>query len=419
MLLKVTNVQKGSFGEEMGFEKGDALVAFNDYPITDILDYMYYDAQSVFSVKVLTKDGEEVVLDIDKDEEDSFGLTFEDDGLQMRTCHNDCIFCFVRQMPKGMRESLYVKDDDYRQSFLCGNFVTLTNVSDEEIERIIRLKLSPIYVSVHTMNGELRKKMLNNRFADKITSQLERLSAGGIDIHAQIVLVKGVNDGVELNHTINSLYEIKGVKTVAVVPCGITRFRENLYPIEDFTRQEALNVIYQVKHLNLANGGDLVALADEFYFKSGVELPPYESYGDFWQVENGIGMSVKFERDVNEIIALSEKPLLEPGRYLTVCGTSVYKFMSEIVKKVESACVGVEIKLVSVENDFFGRTVNCTGLLTGGDIIKALEKYKGLYDTLLIPNPCLMQFADLFLDGVNFAQLEEALNMKVKRARID
>ena len=419
MLLKITNVQKGSLGEEMGFEKGDALIAFDSYPITDILDYMYYDAQTVFSVKVLTKAGEEVTLDIDKDEDDSLGLTFEDDGLQIRTCHNNCMFCFVQQMPKGMRESLYVKDDDYRQSFLCGNFITLTNVSDEEIERIIRLKLSPIYVSVHTTNGELRKKMLNNRFADKIVDQLKKLSDGGIDIHAQIVLVKGVNDCIELHNTIHTLYEIEGVKTVAVVPCGITKFREGLYPIEDMTQEDAKGVIYLVTHINIAYGRNLVSVADEFYFKAGLELPPYESYGDFWQIENGVGMSVKFERDVKEAIAFAEKPLLEPGRYLTVCGTSVFNFMSKIVKEVELACKDVEIKLVPVQNDFFGHTVNCTGLLTGGDIIKALEEYKGLYDTLLIPNPCLMQFTDLFLDGVTFEQMEKTLRMKVKRARIN
>jgi putative radical SAM enzyme (TIGR03279 family) len=322
-------------------------------------------------------------------------------------------------MPKGMRESLYVKDDDYRQSFLCGNFVTLTNVTDDEIERIIRLKLSPLYVSVQATNGELRKKMLNNRFADKIISQLERLSAGGIDIHAQIVLVKGLNDGKELDDSINTLYSIKGIKSVAVVPCGITRFREGLYPIEDIDSEYALGVINQVERLNNAHNANLVALADEFYFKAGVSLPPYESYGDFWQIENGVGMSAKFERDIKEIIELNEKPLLAPGRYLTVCGTSVYDFMSKVIKKVEGACKGVEIKLVAVKNDFFGHTVNCTVLLTGGDIVNALKEYAGQYDALLVPNPCLMQFADLFLDGMNFEQLESALKMKIIRARVN
>ena len=419
MLLKITNVQKGSLGEEIGFEKGDCLVAFDNNQIVDILDYMYYDAQTVFSMKVLAKSGNTITLDINKDEDESFGFTFEDDGLQIRTCRNDCLFCFVRQMPKGMRESLYVKDDDYRQSFLCGNFVTLTNVTDEEIERIIRLKLSPLYVSVQTTNGELRKKMLNNRFADKIVSQLERLSAGGINIHAQVVLVKGLNDGVELENTLNTLYSIKGVQSVAVVPCGITKFRDGLYPIDDIDGEYALGVINQVNSLNEKHKSNLVALADEFYFKAGVSFPPYESYGDFWQIENGVGMSAKFERDIKEIIEFNEKPLLEPGHYITICGTSVYNFMSKIIKMVENACEGVEIKLVAVENDFFGHTVNCTGLLTGGDIVKALKQYAGKYDALLVPNPCLMQFADLFLDGMNFEQLESELKMKIVRARVN
>ncbi|MBQ3572939.1 MAG: hypothetical protein IJA15_08935 [Clostridia bacterium] len=225
MILKVKEIEKNSYGEELGFEKGDSIIAFDGYPVVDLLDYMYYDAQSNFTITVLAKSGEEIELEIDKDEEESLGLVFEEDGLAIRTCRNNCIFCFVDQMPKGMRETLYVKDDDYRQSFLCGNFVTLTNVSEEDLQRIVRLKLSPIYLSVQTMNGELRKKMLNNRFADKIERQIQVLSDGGIEIHAQVVLVKGVNDGTELDYTLNKLYQYSNVKTVAVVPCGITKFR--------------------------------------------------------------------------------------------------------------------------------------------------------------------------------------------------
>lgn len=421
MLLKILEVKKDSYGEELGFEKGDAIVSFNGFAVVDILDYMYYDAQTEFEMQVLTKDGEEVTVEVDKYEDESLGLTFEDDGLNIRTCHNNCIFCFVSQMPKGMRPTLYVKDDDYRQSFLCGNFVTLTNVSDEEIERIIRLNLSPVYVSVQTMNPTLREKMLNNRFAGKIEKQLRRLSEGNIQIHAQIVLVKGVNDGKELDYSIDKLYEIPTVKTVAVVPCGITKFRQGLYPIEDITAEYAREVIQAVNLANQRNGGNLVDLADEFYFKAGVELPPYENYGEFFQIENGIGMSVKFKRDVEEVIKLAKeenKPLLEKGNYITFCGTSVYNFMQEIVQTVQNACEGVQIKLVAIKNEFFGETVNCTGLLTGQDVVNALEEYKGQYETLLVPNPCLMQFEDVFLDGLTFKDLEEKLNLKVKRASI-
>lgn len=418
MLLKIKEVEKNSYAEDIGFEVGDAIIAFDGYEVVDVLDYTYYDALENFTVTVLTKDGEKVEVEIDKDEDQSLGLVFEEDGLNIRTCRNNCIFCFVDQMPKGMRETLYVKDDDYRQSFLCGNFVTLTNVTDEDIQRIIRLKFSPLYISVQTMNGELRKKMLNNRFADKIESQIERLNRGGIEIHAQVVLVKGVNDGAELDYTLNKLYSYTNVKTVAVVPCGITKFRDGLYPIEDITLDYAREVIAQVEKINKEQNGNLVYLADEFYFKAKLDLPPYEEYGNFAQVENGVGLSAKFLRDVEEIIELSNKPLLKKGNYLTVSGTSAYQFMSGIAKKIEDACEGVKITVVPVENDFFGNTVNCTGLLTGKDILDALTPYKGAYDCVIIPNPCLMQFKDLFLDDLTLEDLSKKLGMRVIRGAI-
>ena len=418
-MLKICNVQQNSLAEEFGFEIGDSITKINGFKVVDILDYLYAEAQTEFTFTVLTKDGDEVELEIEKDEDESIGLSFEDDGLKIRTCKNNCLFCFVRQMPKGMRESLYVKDDDYRQSFLCGNFVTLTNVSDEELERIIRLNLSPLYISVQAMNGELRTKMLSNPNANKIEYQLKRLSDAGIEIHAQIVLVKGLNDNKELDYSIDKLYSLSGIKTVAVVPCGITKYREGLYPIEDLTADYAKAIIEQVKNANKRNNGNLVALADEFYFKAGYDLPPFESYGEFWQVENGVGMSVKFEKSVDEILSLATNPVLSEGKYLTFTGTSAYNFISKICKKVESACKNVEIKVVEIENKFFGSTVNCTGLLVGSDVINALKEYAGKYDCLLVPNPCLMQFENIFLDDVTFEQLEKQLNMKVKRAVID
>ena len=418
MILKVKEIEKNSYGEELGFEKGDGIIAFDGYPVVDLLDYMYYDAQSNFTITVLAKSGEEIELEIDKDEEESLGLVFEEDGLAIRTCRNNCIFCFVDQMPKGMRETLYVKDDDYRQSFLCGNFVTLTNVSEEDLQRIVRLKLSPIYLSVQTMNGELRKKMLNNRFADKIERQIQVLSDGGIEIHAQVVLVKGVNDGAELDYTLNKLYQYSNVKTVAVVPCGITKFRDGLYPIEDIDREYACSVIEQVEKINLKNNAAKVDLADEFYFKAKRELPRFESYGEFYQVENGVGMSAKFMRDVEEVLALAKEPVLKEGKYITVTGTSAYEFISNLVKKVENSCKNVEINVIAVENKFFGSTVNCTGLLTGIDILNAVKPYAESYQTLLIPNPCLMQFEDRFLDGMTIEELSKELGIKVKRASI-
>ncbi|MBQ7408369.1 MAG: DUF512 domain-containing protein [Clostridia bacterium] len=417
-MLKIKEVTEQFLGEELGFESGDSIIAFNGYEVYDLLDYLYYDAQSEFTVTVLAKDGQTVELQVEKDEDDSLGLIFENDGLQVRTCHNDCIFCFVKQMPQGMRSTLYVKDDDYRQSFLCGNFVTLTNVNEEHLQRIIRLKLSPLYISIHTMNGELRKKMMNNRFADKIEYQLEQLCKAGIEVHAQIVLVPSVNDGKELDYTLNRLKTFNNVKTVAVVPCGITKFREGLYPINDIDKEYAASVIKQVESANNQSIGPLISLADEFYFKAEQQLPPYESYGEFWQVENGVGLSAKFMRDVEQIIECATAPLLAPGKYLTVTGTSAYNFVMQVVKKVQNSCKNVTIEVVAVQNEFFGHTVNCTGLLTGQDIYGALKDIANDYDCLLIPNPCLMQFEDLFLDGMSINELSQKLGIKVKRAAI-
>lgn len=416
-MLLIDKVDKKAYGaKELGLEKGDAIISFNGYETEDILDYVYYDGQENFSMEVLAKNGERVSVEVDKYEDESLGLTFADDGLKIRTCHNNCIFCFVKQMPCGMRPTLYVKDDDYRQSLLYGNFVTMTNVSDKDLDRIIRLQFSPLYVSVQAMNGEVRKKMLNNPFADKIWQQLKRLEEGGITVNAQVVLVKGVNDGKELDYTIDKLYELKNIDSAAVVPCGITRFREGLYPIEDIDRDYARAVIEQVESANKRHGGALIQLADEFFFKAELPLPGEEYYGDFPQIENGVGMSLKFKQNVEYLVETSQKPLLRPGRYLTVCGTSIYRFMGDIVKTVEAACPEVSIKLLAVENDFFGHTVNCTGLLTGGDILRAVQNSGEKFDVLLIPDNCLMRGEDKFLDDITLQDLAEKLGVKVVRA---
>ena len=417
-MLKIKEVEKGGAGESYGFEPGDAILAFDGHEAIDSLDYVYYDAQENFKIEVLAKSGEKVIVDMEKEEDESMGLTFEDDGMKIRTCHNDCIFCFVRQMPSGMRDSLYVKDDDYRQSFLCGNFVTLTNLTDKDVERIVRMKLGPLYVSVHTMNGDLRCKMLRNRFAYKIREYLDIFEKNGIAVNAQNVIVPGVNDGKELEYTLNELYKYKNILSIAAVPCGITKYRDGLYHIDDINAEYAAGVIRQVNEINAKHHSNLVCLADEYYFKAGLPLPPYESYGEFLQIENGVGMSAKFLRDVEELIEDNEKPLLEEGRYLTVCGTSVYRFMLEVVNKIAASCEGVSITLLPVENVFFGKTVNCTGLLTGVDIVNAVKASGYDYDVLLIPNNCLMQFEDKFLDDMTLTEMSRLLGKKVVRARM-
>lgn len=416
-MLLIDKVDKKAYGaKELGLEKGDAILKFDEFEAEDVLDYVYYDTQETFTMEVLAKNGETVQVEVDKYEDESLGLTFADDGLKIHTCLNDCIFCFVKQMPKGLRPTLYVKDDDYRQSLLYGNFVTLTNVTDKDLDRILRLRFSPLYVSVQTMNGELRKKMLNNRFADKLPEQLKKLEQGGITVNAQVVLVKGVNDEKELDYTIDKLYELKNIVSAAVVPCGITKFREGLFHIDDIDADYAKSVIEQVERANKRHNGSLIQLADEFFFKAGLPLPGEEYYGDFPQIENGVGMSVKFRDNVRELTGNAKKPLLAPARYLTVSGTSVYNFMKDIVAMVERSCKDVTIDIIAVENDFFGHTVNCTGLLTGRDIYKAVSKYDRDFDVLLIPDNCLMRGEDRFLDDVTLYELSEKLGKRVIRA---
>lgn len=421
-MLEIKEVLSSGVAFEEGFEAGDKILSFDGHEAVDILDYLYYESQNEFTIEVLAKGGERVTVEIEKDDDESLGLTFVDDGLSIRTCRNDCIFCFVRQMPCGMRGSLYVKDDDYRQSFLHGNFVTLTNLSDFDVERIIRLKLSPLYISVQALRGEVRNAMLRNRFAYKIKEYLDIFEKNGIKFNTQVVLVEGVNDKAELDYTLNGLYEYKNLMSAAVVPCGITKYRDGLYHIDDITKEYAASVIEQVDQINLKHGANKVCLADEFYFKAGKKLPPLETYGELLQIENGVGMSAKFLSDVRyKITEATEKgtQLLSSGEYLTICGTSVYSFMKDVVSEVEKSCSNVKITLLPIVNVFFGETVNCTGLLTGGDILNAVKNSGISFETLLIPSPCLMQDEDKFLDDLTLSDLASALNKRVIRAKMN
>ena len=408
-MLTVKDIKKVGFLCDSNIRIGDQILAFNGNSVIDVLDYLYYDSLENFTITYLSN-GEEFTLNVDKPDNVSMGLSFVSDGLELSTCRNKCIFCFVDQMPDGMRPSLYVKDDDYRQSFLTGNFVTLTNVSDEQIERIIRLNLSPLYVSVHTMNGELRKTMLGNRFADKIVSQLKRLTDGGIKVDTQIVLVPNVNDGKELEYSIRELYKLKpNLKSVAVVPCGITKFRQGLFEIKDITKGYAECVIEWVNMLNAEFNENFVLAGDEFYFKAGKPLPNANYYGDFSQVGNGVGLTAKFKKELK--LALKKKN--RAGKYLVVTGESASEFIREQVNLVKKYSQKLTAEVIAVKNEFFGDTVNCSGLLTGGDIINALSKTNYQYDYLVLPNVCLRTGEDVFLDDVTLLELKNKINKKI------
>lgn len=409
-MLIISKVDKNGIGAELGFEKGDKIKEFDGFEAVDLLDYTYYDYKDNFTITVITKDNEEVKVEIEKDEDETLGLTFENDNLDLKTCRNKCIFCFVDQMPKGMRSSLYVKDDDYRQSFLCGNFITLTNVTDSDIDRIIRLNLSPMYVSVQVTDNKLREQMLGNRFAGDILSKLKKLTDNGIKIETQIVLVPSYNDGKYLEKSILDLYSLRpNLQSVAVVPCGITKYRDGLFPIKDITKDYARCVIEQVKMINNELKENFALLADEFYNKAELPLESEEVYGNFTQIGNGVGGSVKFLTEFNML----DIPKSNKGKYLLITGESAKNFINGCAKRVEEICKGISVDVLAVKNEFFGESVNCTGLLTGNDIINSVKNYGKDFDYLVLPDICLKQDEDLFLDDVTILEFKEKINKEI------
>lgn len=408
-MLTVKEIKNNAAVVDCGILKGDNIYAFDGYDVEDVLDYAYYDSFANFTVGV-ERNGERFSIDVVKDENQTLGLVFEDDKLGLKTCRNKCIFCFVDQMPKGMRPSLYVKDDDYRQSFLCGNFVTLTNVSDKQIERIIRLKLSPLYVSVQTMNGELRKSMLGNRFAGDVAEKLKKLTDGGIRVEAQIVLVPGVNDGKELEYSVRELFKLRPyLQSVAVVPCGITKHREGLFEIKDITKGYAECVIEWIDMMNAEFGEYFAMAGDEFYFRAQRPLPNKNYYGEFTQVGNGVGTTAKFKSELKQALRKKNRS----GKFLVITGESAAEFIKEQANAVKKYCNKITVNVLPVVNEFFGKTVNCVGLLTGNDIINAVKNFTGEYDCVVISHLCLKADEDVFLDDVTLEEFKNKINKKI------
>ena len=415
-MLKIRKVQRNSIAKELGLEKGDTIVAFDGYPCEDELDYLYYVETAKFTLTVRDKrKGEEHTLSVEKAEGEDLGLEFEKQTT-LKTCQNRCVFCFVDQMPKGMRESLYVKDDDYGMSFSCGNFVTLTNLSDEGLERIIRLKLSPLYVSVHTMNPQLRVKLLRNRFAGKIVEQIDRLVKGGIELHCQAVLVPNENDGEELVRTARELFAYYPlVKDLACVPTGITKYRMGLYPIPDVDKEYSEKLLDTVDKLNEEFGVNFLLPADEYFVKAQRPFKSENFYGNFEQIENGIGMTSKFLKETEEaLLGLPETVLEKKKRSVMISGVSAEKINFEVAKKCMQKIGNLEVDVLAVENDFFGKTVTCTGLLTGRDILAALTEYQKThaFDEVILAGNTLKEFEDVFLCGMTLKELKKKLKFK-------
>lgn len=400
---------KSKLAKKYDLKKGDKILSFDGYEAVDSLDYTFYDSQSTFTMRVLAKSGERDI-NVKKDENESFDLVFKDNE-KIRTCHNHCMFCFVDQMGKGMRESLYVKDDDYVLSFMCGNFVTLTNVTDEEIDRIIRLRLSPLYISVHTINEKLRCELLGNRFAGKIFEQLKKLTQGKIKVHCQAVIVPDKNDGDDLENTIRELFKMyPEIADIAVVPTGLTKFREGLASIRDITSKDAEKILDLCDKLNSEFKVNFALPADEYFVKCGREFKSIDFYGDFSQIENGIGMTSKFIAETKENIFSTE--LKTDRRIAVITGISAFKTIDYLCKLANSSAKNLHSFALPVDNKFFGNSVTCTGLLTGGDILEALKNNQEKFDYALIPANTLKEFEDIFLDGMTVKELKKNLKNK-------
>ena len=416
----IIDIVRGSAAYEAGIEKGDKLISINDKHVKDILDYRFLISDEEIVLAIEKPSGEEWEVEIEKGIDEDPGLVFEKPLIDSpKVCKNKCIFCFMDQLAPSMRGTLHFKDDDYRLSFLEGNYITLTNTDYGELERIIRYRLSPINISVHTTNAELRKKMLRNPNADNINDYLKQLSEAGLEMNCQIVLCRGINDGKELDKTCEDLSKLHpGIKSISIVPVGLTKYRQGLYVLEGFDRQSSREVISQIKGLQSKFkkelGTRLVFLADEFYINADLDMPPYSYYEDFAQLENGVGMVALLKYQFNKALKRLKYDLQLKKTVSIVTGVSSKKYVQELIERLKERYKGLEVYLYPVENEFFGSQITVTGLITGGDIINQL-KGKELGDELLIPSVMLKDGEDIFLDDVTLNQLSNDLKVCTKK----
>lgn len=409
-----------SIAEELGIGAGDELLEISGQRIEDIFDYQYLCMEEYLEVLVKKPDGEEWLLEIEKEEHEDLGIVFEN-GLmdEYHSCHNKCIFCFIDQMPPGMRETLYFKDDDTRLSFLQGNYVTLTNLDDHDIERMIRYRLEPINISFQTMNPELRCKMLNNRFAGDALKKVDRLYEAGITMNGQIVLCKGINDGEELRYSLDRLISYLPVlESVSVVPVGLSKYRESLYPLDPFTKEDACEVIdlieeYQKKALTT---GELhfVHASDEWYILAERELPEEERYDGYLQLENGVGMLRLMINETREAISnFARMRILRPSRNISIAtGILAYETICMLCREIMEAFPMIRITVYPIKNDFFGEMITVSGLITGQDLMAQL-KGKPLGECLLLPENMFRSGEEVFLDDVTLTDVQNALQVPV------
>ncbi len=426
---KIDRILPDSIAEEMELEAGDVLISINGKEIEDVFDYHFLVNDTYLEMVIRKADGEEWELEIEKDYEEDLGIVF-DNGLmdEYKSCTNKCMFCFIDQMPPGMRDTLYFKDDDSRLSFLQGNYITLTNMKDKDLERIIHYKLAPINISVHTTNPELRCTMLHNRFAGDALKKIDRLCEAGIEMNGQIVLCKGVNDGGELERTLEDLSGyLPHMRSLSVVPVGLTKFREGLYPLEPFNREDALEVIKTIeKWQNICmerHGVHFVQASDEWYLLAGLPLPEEERYDGYIQLENGVGMLrllitefkealEGFEADGarEEALRFLEEELGGHDKVTIATGRLAAPFIKELAEEFMESYPGYEVEVVAIRNDFFGEQITVSGLITGQDLIAQLRG-KDLGSAVAIPANMLRSGEKVFLDDVTVEEVEEALQV--------
>lgn len=420
MAVQIDGVTKGGYAELLGIRPGGKLVSINGHEITDGLDYRFYETNSAVELIVQNSGGKLQTFKIKKGQYEPLGFEFETYLIDKeRSCRNKCVFCFIDQLPKGMRETMYFKDDDTRLSFLFGNYITLTNIDEKEIRRIIDMRISPVNISVHTMNPELRCRMMNNRFAGESLKFIKMLVEGGIKINCQLVMCPGINDGNELVYSLKELSRLgENVQSVACVPVGLTKYREGLEKLEPFNADSAADVIHILEEFGdrcLKERGTRVFYpSDEFYLIAGKTLPEYEFYEDFPQIENGVGMF----RDLEEGFTAALEDIgesAEKRHVSSVTGTAIYPLLNDLLDELRRKCNNLTIDLYPVENHFFGGAVDVTGLITGGDIIAQL-KGKVNSPILIIPSVMLKADEDVFLDGVTLEDIAAELNVRVVKA---
>ena len=425
MAVLISSIKPRSPASRHFIRAGSKLISVNGHEIRDVLDYQFYIDEDILELVIEKPNGKQRKVRL-RNCNGETGLEFETYLMdKQRPCANNCIFCFIDQMPKGMRESLYFKDDDARLSFLFGNYITLTNLGDKDIDRIIEMHISPVNISVHTMNPELRVRMMSNKRAGKVLEYIKRLAAAGIKLNTQLVLCPGYNDGDELSYSLEELGKLyPAVQSIAAVPVGLTCHRDGLTDLNPFTKEQSADVISRIDSYNSSflcyNDTNIAFAADEFYLNAGLPLPDCDRYGEFPQLENGVGMWSLLKKEFDEVIAdLPDGYSLPSERSVTMAtGVAAYELIKYIADKTQSKVKNLRINVVKIENKLFGDTITVAGLLCGNDIYNALSG-KVSADEVLVPSVCLRREGDLFLDDMSIEELNEKLKIKVTPVESD